>query len=71
MKTIEKQYRIKYEIEGYYITSCNKIFNPKTNRELKQSMVNYTIGYYLNSKFRSIGYIRNNCKKYKIEKLIF
>jgi len=71
MKTLQKKYRIKWIIEGYSISECNKIFNSKNGRELKQSMVNYSIGYYLNGKFRTLSWIKKNCKKVERIKLPF
>jgi len=63
---IDKQYEVKWTInDNYYITRCNNIINRKNNKILKQCLVNYTLGYYLNSKFKSIKYIRENCKLIK------
>jgi len=71
METLQKQYRIKWKVEGYSISECNKIFNPKNGRELKQSMVNYSIGYYLNGKFRTLSWIKRNCQKVRKSQLPF
>lgn len=59
--SITTTYIIKWEIEGYYITECSKIINPKTNKIIKESVVNSSIGFYLNRKFRTKHYIKNNC----------
>ena len=58
---IENEYKVKWIIDGYFITENLKIFK-SNNKELKQCLVNYTIGYYLHSKFRSLKYIKENCK---------
>lgn len=70
--SITKNIEIVWIIENNYgISRNNEIYNLKTNRKLKQSLVNYTVGYYLKGKFRSLKYIRQNCKKYKEVKCPF
>lgn len=56
---------------NYGISRTNEVYNLKTSKKLKQTMVNSTIGYYLNGKFKSLKYIRENCIKYKKEPLPF
>lgn len=65
MKTIDIPIKIKWEILGYGISENNTLYNLKTRKELKEIRKGYTIGYYIKGKFKSLKWIRANCKLYK------
>ena len=63
--TVNQQYNIKYLIKGYPdygVTEGNKytrkVFNLKTNKELKKSVIGTTIGVSLKGKFININKLR-------------
>ena len=65
MELIEEiKHPIKWTIEEYLISEKLVVFS-KHHRRIKQTMVNSSVGYYINGKFRTIKYIRNNCELYK------
>lgn len=72
MNTISVDYTLKYQLgfsPNYQWTSDGKCFNVKTHRQLKQVYSNGSIGYCINSKFKSLLFLRkylviikeNNC----------
>ena len=65
-----KNYTAKWELKelpNYKITECNNVINSKTGKLLKQCVIGYSKGYWINKKFVSLQYLRNNCRK--IEKI--
>jgi len=59
------KYNAVWKCEGYFINRNNEIFSKHGNK-LKRTVKGYTIGYWLNGKFRSLRWIKNNCKKIDI-----
>lgn len=62
MNTISINYRLKWELKTdnkYQWSECGKLFNIKTGREVKKTIVNYSIGYWINRKFMTL----NNLKR--------
>ena len=66
-----KHIDLVWEVGDYGISRSNDVFNIKTGKRLKQTMVNSSIGYYLYGKFRTIKWIRNNCNKIICKKTPF
>ena len=63
--SINKDIYIKWEISNYGISINNEVYNLLTYKKIKQTMVNSSIGYYLNGRFRTLKYIKENCRLYK------
>jgi hypothetical protein len=54
MNTISVTYRLKWRFKQHHniqVSECGKIFNTKTNRELKIKVNGYSIGFWLGKKF--------------------
>jgi hypothetical protein len=70
MNTISVTYTNKYELSfapEYKWTNCNKLFNNKTGRQIKQIYNNGCVGYSIRGKFYSLTFLRKHL--IKIEKL--
>lgn len=50
---------------GKYTIKDERVFNKE--KEIKRTVKGYTIGYWLNGKFRSLNWINKNAKKKNIE----
>ena len=55
-----------WECEGYFINRKNEVFS-KYGNKLQRTVKGYTIGYWLKGKFRSLNWIKTNCKKIEIK----
>lgn len=51
-----------WTVDGYFITRKNEIYSKHGNK-LQKTVKGYTVGFWLKGKFRSLKWIRNNCKK--------
>jgi len=74
MSTIVKVYAMEYELKfapQYKWTKCGKCFNSLTSIEIKQCYKSRCIGYYIQSKFYSLTYLRTQLKKIQKEKTPF
>jgi hypothetical protein len=74
MNSISVTYTLKYELSfapNYKWTECGKCFNTRTGRQVKQTLVGGSIGYCINSKFKSLKFLRENLVKIKHELLPF
>lgn len=68
MNSVSKSYTLKYELEfapQYKWTNCNKCFNTKTGREIKQTYSKGSIGYCIQGKFKSLTSLRKCLVKIK------
>lgn len=66
MNTISITYTLKYQLkfaDNYQWTVCNKCFNVKTGRRIKQVYNNGCIGYSIKGKFHSLKYLRTQLEK--------
>ena len=66
MITISVTYTCKYRLDfenSYVWTKCNKCYNLKTNRFIKQVYKSGCIGYIINSKFYSLKVLRRHLEK--------
>ena len=63
--TIELTYCVKGLPEHYRFGKDKHLYNLKSNRRLKQSYNNGSIGYWINKKFISIKFIKINKLLYK------
>jgi hypothetical protein len=74
MRSISKNYTLKYELDfapQYKWSECNKCFNTKTGREIKQTYSKGSIGYCIQGKFKSLKALRKNLVKIKDNKCPF
>jgi hypothetical protein len=65
---ISKNYDLKWQIKfapNYKFSTCKKLFNTKTRREIKKIVNGGSIGYCINGKFYSLTFLKN-----KIEKIV-
>lgn len=70
MQTFTIVYTVKYVLDfasNYVWTKDDLCFNLKTNRRIKQVYKSGSIGYYINSKFYSIKFLRKHLIKPKQE----
>lgn len=68
MYTITVTYTLKYELDfapEYKWTKCNKLFNTKTGREIKQTTSKGSIGYCIRKKFYSLTRLRQSLVRVK------
>lgn len=68
MSIITKVYAMEFELKfapHYQWSKCGKCFNSKTGREIKQTYKSRCIGYYIESKFYSLTYLRTKLQKIK------
>lgn len=68
--TISKNYSFIWQLDfapNYKFTKCKKLFNLKTNREIKKTLASMTIGYYIKGKFYSLKKLRNHLVKIENE----
>jgi len=66
MNTQSITYTVEWQLSfapNYQWSRCGKCFNSLTGKKLKQCYKNGMIGYYINSKFRSVKYLRLKLKK--------
>lgn len=71
MKSISVSYVLKYHLDfapEYHWSKCNKCFNTKTGRQIKQTMCGRSIGYCVRGRFYSLNKLRDCLVK--IEKSI-
>lgn len=71
MKTIikEVEYKLKWQLisnNDYKITECKKIINTKTRRFIKETVVGYTIGYWIGRKFIAKKRLNDYCDKINV-----
>jgi hypothetical protein len=67
-------YKSKYQLKNntnYIFSTCGLCFNLKSGKLVKQITKNYTIGYLINGKFKSLTKLRSELEIIKIEKLPF
>lgn len=66
MSSITVTYTNKFELDfasEYKWTNCNKLFNNKTGREIKQVYNNGCLGYSIRGKFYSLTKLRKHLVK--------
>lgn len=64
----------RWQIVGknhYKITKQGKVFNAKTGREIKRTVVGYTIGYWIGRKFYSLSALNKMAEKITLVKCPF
>lgn len=57
--------------ENYQFDKDGNCYNVKTGRKIKQTVVGYTVGYCINSKFHSLGKLRSSLVKIEKTKCPF
>lgn len=57
--------------ENYQFDKNGNCYNVKTGRKIKQTVVGYTIGYCIGSKFHSLGKLRKSLVKIEKTKCPF
>ena len=53
-RNISKNYVLKWQIigsENYKVSECGKLINCKTDRIIKETVVNYTKGFWIGKRF--------------------
>jgi len=71
MITLSRTYNIDWVLKfapNYGITKDGIVINLYRNKILKRTVVGYSIGYYIESKFYTLTYLRNQltkCQKVK------
>ena len=68
MNTITVTYTLKYQLyfaPEYKWTKCNRCFNTKTGREIKQTQSKGSIGYCIRGKFYSLTRLKQSLVKIK------
>ena len=63
MNTITITYTLKYQLDfaqEYKWTKCNRCFNVKSGREVKQTVSKGSIGYCIRGKFYSLTRLRQS-----------
>lgn len=63
MNSISITYTYNYQLNfatEYKFTTCNKLFNNKTGRQIKQVYNNSCIGYNIRGKFHSLTRLRKS-----------
>lgn len=56
MIEITKKYDLKWQLDyapNYQFSKCGKCFNILRNKEVKETLIGYTVGFCINGKFRS------------------
>lgn len=59
---IEYRWQIRGK-EHYKITKEGTLFNAKTGRVIKRTVVGYTVGYWIGRKFYSLAALNNMAEK--------
>ena len=65
MITISINYDLKYIYrfdEKYQFTEDYKCFNILTGKEVKRTLIGYSEGFCLNSKFKTLKFVKENVK---------
>ena len=63
MQTISVTYDLKWQIKGnekYKWTSCKKLFNTQTGRQIKKTMNCRSVGYWIEKQFITLDNLRAN-----------
>jgi hypothetical protein len=66
MKTISVTYSLKWRIKyahHYQFTSCGKLFNIKTGKQVKRRLNGGSIGYWIDRKFVTLNNLRARIEK--------
>lgn len=66
MITIPTTYNIDWRLKfapNYAITKDGIVINVQRNKILKRTLVGYSIGYYIESKFHTLKYLRSQLVK--------
>lgn len=69
MATITTQYDLVWKLKSspnYQFTSDGKCININRMKEIKRTVVGYSIGFCINGKFRTLSSIRNELTKIEI-----
>lgn len=74
MKTISKNYAVEWQLDfakNYVWTKQGQCFNSKTNMQIRKSIKNRCIGYYIEGKFYSLKKLRQHLEKIKRDEAPF
>ncbi len=74
MDSISINYTLVWQLSydnKYQWSKCGKCFNVKTGRELKKVYQSGCVGYNINSKFKSLTFLKKNLVKINKVKLPF
>jgi hypothetical protein len=66
MTTISITYTLVWQLNfanNYKFSKCKKLFNCKTNKEVRQVMNGGSIGYCINGRFYSLTFLKNKLEK--------
>jgi hypothetical protein len=66
MQTISISYALKWEVKNhptYKVSTCGKVFNTKTNRQLRRCVNGGSVGYWLGRKFVRLQDLRKMLQK--------
>jgi hypothetical protein len=66
MPTISINYALKWQIKDathYQFTTCGKLINVRTEKEIKQILCSRSIGYCIKGKFQSLKSLRPKIEK--------
>jgi len=68
MPVFTKIFNLVWELDyapNYQFDKKGNCFNIKTGRQIKQTMIGYTVGYCIQGKFKSIKHLRKHLVKIK------
>lgn len=74
MITVSNTYNIDWRLKfapNYAITNDGIVINVQRNKVLKRTVVGYSIGYYIESKFYTLKYLRTQLVKQQKIKIPF
>jgi len=68
MLEITNKYDLKWQLDfapNYKFSSCGKCFNVLRGKEIKETVIGYTVGFCINGKFKSKLFLRKHLVKIK------
>ena len=63
MIEITEKYDLKWQLDfapNYQFTKCGKCFNVLRGKEMKETVIGYTVGFCINGKFKSKKALRKH-----------
>ncbi len=68
MITISTTYDLKWELSfapEYKFSKCGKCFNTKRGKEVRRTLIGYSVGYYIRGKFYTLNTLRSKLELIK------